>query len=318
MTTNEATAAWLDEHHVKHRWVEQLPIDQIDMARSLQNQARLEALDPDTVDRYTVDYSNGATFPAVVAYKPSARATKFVLIGGNHRITSAQAAGRQTHPAFVIDEIEPELVTFLGYDDNRRHGRPPSRRELVAQAVHLVNQGWTGLDAANALGIAQSEVSNAINVARSSARASTLKVKGYDALPNIARVELGRITLDPAFAAATKVAVVTGMSGGDAAKFAKRIRKAPTETDALKIIDDELEERRAVAQGTVGGKVRKMSDYAKVAMACTSIVDIVPTEYVASLPDNSPEARAKLRERLQETQGKLNQLERALGGRAKR
>src|SRR5689334_10226051 len=82
--------AWLAERHVPYTFDPALEVGSVDQVASLANQARLEPLDPDVVERYAADMARGDHFPPVLARQ---QGKKIVLLGGNHRLAAARDAG---------------------------------------------------------------------------------------------------------------------------------------------------------------------------------------------------------------------------------
>lgn len=122
--------AWLDERKLTYEYNETLPLSRIDRAASLSNQARLEPLDEEVVERYAADMERGDIFPPLVARRSG---RKLILIGGNHRTTAATRANLVSFPVYIVD-VDAEGATALTYEDNRRHGLPPSEEERLLQA----------------------------------------------------------------------------------------------------------------------------------------------------------------------------------------
>jgi len=320
MTTDNRdvkTEAWLDSMHVTWTYEPKLSLDDIDVTRSLANQARLEPLDEDTVDRYTADMRDGAVFPAVIAHKPSARAKKLVLLGGNHRRAAATAAKKRTIAAYIVT-CEPETATLIAYTDNRRHGLPSSRPERIRQAVHLVEMGMTGQEAAKQMGVSASDVSNYRAIGKAERRARTLGVDRFDHLPVATKLALSKIDLDAPFRAASELAVTTAMTNTDAAALVKQVAKAASEADALATIGEAAEERRHIAQKTMGGRTagprgragRPSAAYGTVNGACVEILGVSPEDVAASIP---PASVQRIRERCKETARRLMAIDKALG-----
>ncbi len=313
--TTTSIEAWLDELHVPWTFEADLDLEQIDKARSLTNQARIGApLDPDVVDRYTADYKRGDTFPPLLARRTSPRA-RLILLGGNHRLAAATAAGRSTHPVHIV-ECTDEVALTLMYGDNRRHGLPPSKTERCAQGAHLVANGWGQAEAAAAVGVSQPTLSNYLNVARTSTRAAGLGVGNlYDALAMGCREPLARIPADPVFVEATRLAHTAQLNGSETNDLVKRIRKTRSEADAMRIIGDELEVQRdriqtKGAKGRVGGK-GAVSAYAHLNTAVTTILELYPDRVVP--PD--PTSAARIRRRIKDAARRLMEIDQALGAR---
>lgn len=320
MTVTETTAAgrdaaleaWLDELHVECTFEPSLPLELVDVKASLRNQARIgEPLIGEVVDRYRADMERGDQFPPLLARRPSARSKKLVLLGGNHRHAAAVAAKRTTHPAYIV-QCEPETGTLLCYGDNRRHGMPPSRAERIRQAVHLVAMGWTGQDAAAAVGVQGSEVSTARKVEEGRLRAERLEVPGWGALPASTRVELARIDLDGPFTEAVKLVTAARLSATDTTKLCQQIRSAGSESEALRRIGAELEERRQDIQKSVGGRARpQRTHFGALNGMIDTAMDLDAGKIRASAPDQVALKRA--RERLWKAAMHLADVHKALG-----
>lgn len=131
-----------------------LEVAAIDKERSLANQARLEPLNVSVVERYAEDMAGGDEFPAIVVERQrAARGQRLVVIGGNHRAAAARIAKRDHLAAYVV-EADAGVLYRLMWEDNRRHGFPPSDAERLMAAVHLVDQGDTMAAAARTVGVA--------------------------------------------------------------------------------------------------------------------------------------------------------------------
>lgn len=242
------TEAWLDSLHVYWE-LHDLELGDIDQQASLANQARLHALDNDVVDRYTADMQRGDQFPPLLALKRARR--KPMLLGGNHRYTAAIKAKRKTIGVYLI-EAEPEMATRLMYEDNRRHGLPPSEDERVAQAVHLIDTGWTLENAAQCVGTTVSRVQSARDCARADRRARTLNIEGFAGLPRTTRARLASVRSDPAFAEASKVVIAAGLSGEQLQTLIKKVNDCRSDQAALKIVKVELDSLRSHIQRKAG------------------------------------------------------------------
>lgn len=264
--------AWLDERHVQWEFVEALPVDQIDQVASLGNQARLEPLSEEVVDRYAADMERGDKFPPIVARRHGRR---LVLVGGNHRTAAARRAQIQHLAAYVIT-VEPEMAVRLTYEDNRRHGLPPSEEERLHQAVHLVNNGYSQVQAAELAGVSVPKVNNAIGLARANQRASTMGVRGWDRLPKSVRTRIQNVHSDPVFAAAAQLAADTAMTQPDADKLIVRLNATRSEAAALQVVDEETTRRAGDVGKTAGGVIRKATARTKLLGAITTATSLTP------------------------------------------
>lgn len=307
--------AWLDDHHVTWTFEPALPLASIDVAKSLANQARIdEPLIEDVVDQYTAAYRRGDRFPPLLARRSSKRATKVTLLGGNHRNAAASKAGRKKHPAYIV-ECEPETAIALTYEDNSRHGFPPSRTERLAQAVHLIDSGWTQEAAAAAVGVASSEVSNARSVITATRRARELKVADFPKLPSTTKTHLSRLQSDPVFAAASQLAVDGRLTAPETKELCDRVKRAGSDEKALAVIGLEIEARRDEIQATAGGRARKAAatGFGRLNNGLSAVLDAKPADVARSAP--SPDAKKRIRERCKQAARHLMEIDKALGGR---
>lgn len=293
--------ALLERHHVDWEFDPAYPLDQIDVKRSLANQARAdtEPLLEETVELYTHHYRQGAVFPGILLRRTSPRAKKAYALGGNHRHTAAVAAGLTTHPAYVV-VCTDEAATSLMYEDNMANGAQLPKKQRLAIAAYLCNIGYTQERAAREMGVTQAEVSNYRKLHDTNQRAVAAKVAGFVDLPQGLRVELGRIQSDPVFAETARLMVATQMPGTDATKVIKAVKAARSDEAALQFIGSEFETRRDDVQraraGAKAGKYRKATAYGTLNSALTDLAGLTSREIVASLPPSAN--KAQLRERL--------------------
>jgi ParB-like chromosome segregation protein Spo0J len=314
-TTTASIEGWLDELGITWILEPDLELHHIDVAKSLANQARVgDPLIEDVVDRYRADYERGDTFPPLLARRTSPRA-KLVLLGGNHRRAAAAAAGLTTHPAYIVECTDEAALTLM-YGDNRRHGMPPSKTERCAQAVHLVDNGWTQAEAAAAVGVSQPALSNHLAVARTSRRASALGVgRQFDSMPGASKEALARVTSDPVFVEAAKICGAARLNVAETQSLAKRLRDARSEADAMRIIGDEQELHRERVQN-VGAKGRAagkgaVTPYGTLNGALARILDVHADQVVP--PDSFSTER--VRKRIKDAARRLMEIDQALGGR---
>lgn len=292
--------AWLDEHHVIWKFHSALPLDQIDQAKSLANQARIgEPLIAETVETYTAAYKRGDLFPPLIARRTSPRAKKMVLIGGNHRYQSASAAGQHTHPVYEI-ECADETAVVLTYSDNARHGQPPSRLERLAQAAHLVEQGHTGKDAAAIVGIHEANLSNYRTALKAGMRARQLgAAQAWDAIGVLStQTLLAQIELDGPFMEAVRLVAIHQLSGPNTKDLVRRLKAAGSEAKMLQLIGTEDEERRHALQSRAGRAAAVTTDYGRCKTAVTTLIGLDPINVAASAPNQ--ETRDRLRKQLRE------------------
>lgn len=293
--------ALLERHHVEWTFDPAYPLADIDITRSLKNQARAdsEPLLEETVELYTHHYREGVTFPGLLLRRTSPRARKTYALGGNHRTTAALAAGHTTHPAYIV-VCTDEAATSLMYEDNMANGAQLPKRQRLAIAAYLCGIGYTQDRAAREMGVTQAEVSNFRKLHDTNMRAVDAKVTGFEDLPAGLRVELGRIQSDPVFAETARLMVATKMQGTDATRVIKTVKAARSDEQALRFVGSEFESRREEVQrahaGAKAGKYQKRTSYGTLNAALTDIAGLNPRDVAGSIPPSAN--KAQLRERL--------------------
>lgn len=298
--------AWLDERRVAWTYHPQLAVDQVDRLAGLNNQARLEPLSDEVVDRYAADMERGDQFPPIIVRRVG---KKLVPIGGNHRLA---AAGRAKRAALAAYEIvcEPETALRLSYEDNRRHGLPPSEDERLAQAVHLVGTGYTHAQAAEVCGVHRSKLGAAIARQRADQRALDLGVKGWGTLTKGIRARFENVRSDPVFKEAAQLAVDARMSPADVERLVGRINQARSDADALALVGIEAEQQAAAAQQTANGTVRKTTARSKLLTSMGGVLAADPQTVRQSCATD--DQRRQLRARVTDALTKLAEIHKAL------
>ena len=251
-----ATEAWLDSLGVAWHFDPAAGFDRIDWAASKANQARLEPLNDEVVERYTADYERGDTFPPVLVRHPRGRPLA-VLIGGNHRLTAAARAGRTSHAAYVLDVDDDLEALRLAYLDNRRHGLAPSDDERVLQAAHLIAaQGITQAEAAAVVGLSIGKLSRGMAVIKADERARELGVDAWPTLAKTVRWRLSSLDSDPVFEAAARLAVYSEMGADDAYSLVRQLMATTDDVEAMHIIGETEEAMSERRRGYGGARLK--------------------------------------------------------------
>ena len=306
---------WLDQHGVTYQYEPAFDLALVDMKRSLNNQARPgEALLEDTVELYVQGYKNGDQFPPIVVRRTSPRAKMVVVIDGNHRTRSAGIAGVGHHPAYVI-ECADEVALMLSYAANLKNGAQLPRQQRVILAVHLVETGMTGQDAARQMGVHPSEVSNQRTINKATARATKLKVTGWDQLPQGTRLELARLDDEEVFRQAATLVADTGMAAPATKDLVRKIKAKPSENARLELIGTERDVRRKDIQKRFGGKIsagrgKRQTEFDRLRIVLASLQSIDTVDVDESAP--GPDARKRLRADLKVATSKLIDIDKAV------
>lgn len=270
--------AWLDERHVPWTYDPKLPVGDVDQVASLGNQARLEPLSEEVVDRYQADMERGDQFPPIVARRHGKR---LILIGGNHRLAAALRANLPTVAAYVTT-CAPEMAVRLTYEDNRRHGFAPSEEERLYQAVHLVNTGYSQAEAAEVTGVHPSKVNRAVALNGADTRATAAHINGWARMAKTTRWRLDAIRSDPVFEAAAQLCADTNMTSSDVYELVTKLNNTRSEKAALHIVAVEVDARAHDVQETAGGLIRKTTPRTKLLGALTTITGLDGRDIAAS------------------------------------
>lgn len=298
--------AWLDQHHIEWTFDPALDLEQIDMERSLRNQARAESIDQDVVDIYAGDMARGDQFPPLIVHKAK-RARKVVLFSGIHRTHAALKAKLPTQPAYVCVDVAADVQPAIAYWANRNHGKQLDRQERMRQGAHLVALGWTHVAAADAVGIRPGDVSRAIAVQEGTRRANELSVAAeWATLPFGHRERIAAIPNDEAFAAVVDLAFDAKLTQAQVDEVKRQVNGARTEAKQLQAIGGFREEVGHQAQRAGFGKNNKVrpSDgrsgtaYGKVKDAVLVLIGADPAAVWASCP--TAEVEATLRRQLRD------------------
>lgn len=289
---------WLDDLDVGWAYLDTLLLAAVDERASMRNQARFEALDRETVDRYADDMRRGDQFPAVIV---RAKGKAFVILGGNHRYAAAKAARVPSLDAYVVD-CSDETALRISYEDNRRHGKTPTAAERAAHAVHLVTLGWTQAAAAQVVGVSQTTVSNALAVQAFAQRCTAVGLKPRDGLADSTKARLMNVKLDAAFGEAVRLTADAALGGNDVGDLVAKLNKARSEGEALDLLREAREEateriRRNIADdGRTGQRVAgRQSARARLLRVLSELATIDPADVKAStLPDQRAHVRDKL------------------------
>lgn len=308
----DSTAGWLDELHIPHRYLEAIDMTLIDDKASLANQARRDPIIVEVVERYTDDMRRGDTFPPVIV-RGRPRSPRFTVLSGNHRVAAARTAGVKL--AAHVVECTDEIALRIAYEDNRRHGLPPSDVERLDQAVHLIALGWTQGAAAAAVGVSENKVSRARAAVEAAQRATALDVEGFGRLGATTRSRLSSLRSDPVFAAASKLVLEADLGTEHVYPLVTELNDTRSDDAALKLIDSKRDEHLERIQIAAAGKTVKRgaatSPRARLTGALGVIASVDP-KVIAS--GTLPDQRKALCERLHAAAFHLMEIHKALGG----
>lgn len=248
------TEAWLDALGVDWAFIE-LPLAEIDQAASLANQVRHEPLNVDVVDRYAADMRRGDQFPPLLVHGDT-----MALLGGNHRFAALLATRHTTAAAYLVDGPQAALMR-VRFEDNARHGLPPTTAERVEHGVALMAQGLDQATAAAIVGLAQPKLSIGAAVLRAGERARAAGLEGFDRLPESTRYKVSQVDDEVVFAALAGATLRCALPAATVGSLVRAVSKAGTE-EALRLIGMEAEEYGERARDRAGN-VRRSSRTAR-------------------------------------------------------
>lgn len=283
--------AWLTSLGVEWRFDPDLPLARIDQAAGLANQVRHDPLHEEVVDRYAGAMVDGAQFPPIIATDLD----QPVPLGGNHRVAAAARARRSTMPAYLVAGTEAQLRR-VRFEDNARHGLPPSNAERIEHAVALMADGFGVNDAARIVGIAAAKLTTAAAVRRAEERATAAGIEGFGRLAEGVRYSLSQIDNDIVFTEAAELTLTASLPIGDVRSLV-RACLAVDPSEALRLIGAEAEDHQQRARDRAGN-VRASSRTARARFdnALAEIRGLVPIDVYDTCPND--DVRAVLAQRI--------------------
>ncbi len=256
--------AELDEAKVDWMFDPDVPLDEFDDEASLRNQARINPIDDDLVDRYAEAMRRGDEFPALLSYR--ARNGNLVRMDGNHRFKAAQKEKHEAFPAYVVTDAPPETIKILTFRANAKHGQPPTFEERIAQGVHLMDNGVRQYEAASVTGLTQQQVSKAWAQVSAERRARRMKIKGFERLSATAKARLQSVHNDAAFFALAQLAVDAALGVGDISRLVKLVNSERSEDTQVALIHAEADNLRQRILESAGGVIPQGTRHPRVAL----------------------------------------------------
>lgn len=299
--------AWLDRNSITWELVDELPVDEIDHIGGLANQARLQPLDEEVVDRYAADMEAGALFPPIILRRAGCA---LIPVGGNHRTAAARKAKRPTLPAYLVD-VDDEHAHLLAIEDNRRHGLPLSDEERLYHAVQLANGGkHTAAEAAKICGLTTAKLQTQLAANKGAARAIHLDVDGWAALSTTARAKCGSINNDSLFARVVPLVANGSILSNEIADIVSRINTAewPKAVELVDALELDSRQRTRRTRGHPVSKVRAPAT--RLLHDLDGIMNFDPAEVAADC--RTPEQRARVANQIKAAARRLMAIETGL------
>jgi hypothetical protein len=242
-----------NRYHVKWTYHTDVKPSAFDSDKSLHNQARNEPIDQALVDIYTEAVKRGDKFPAVLAYRPLARA-RFVMIDGNHRLAAHTADDKPLDMYEIDRDTHPRTIALLTFAMNAHHGKPTSPEERVQHAIYLVDNGASAGAAAAAMNVGVGLIRKAITRGKADRRADAvgLRRNEWDALSVGVKTRLWNISTDEGFIAAARLAYASTLNITETFDLVSLLNdsKSGTRQEAIVAAHQQVYQQRIQADGS--------------------------------------------------------------------
>ena len=221
----------LENHNMNFVFEPSFPLSDIDMDRSLDNNARLDdKVDADWVSQYAIDLEHGDRFPALILVRSGA-SKPAVVVDGNHRVVAALEAELKTFGAYVVHgQPGSSAINELTMAANAIHGRPSTTEDRLQHALHLIKTKGYGVErAARKMHVSVGKLRPRYDLWRADVRAEEvgLPMDSWADQPAGVRSRLVSIGTDEGFRAAGLLAIAAGMSIAQAEEMVAELAEHP-------------------------------------------------------------------------------------------
>lgn len=229
--------AKLREWNLSYEIVAEFEIDKIRRDPSVQVRSGQHIAPKERVDEYVQQMKNGAQFPPILLYKPD------ILIDGNTRLAAAKRVGRKTFPAIVVNARRPEMGKILAASVNQMGGERLTAEEAHEASQLMMQEGYPDPAIARELGRDMTQVRRwraERDVREHAARLELTSQVGQ--IPATALRTLIAVTHDEPFGELTKLFADVRPTVNDAKEMVTKVAQAPSDEEAVKIIETLREE----------------------------------------------------------------------------
>jgi len=227
-----STEAWLDRLGVEWRYEPSIPLNKVNRAASLQNQARLGDPDPD----HKMELVGAALLGELFAMIGFWRNNLVILIAGNYRMEAYDTIEKRDSDFYIVLNASPYILDLLTRTHNVFNStKPIPTGERMVQALHLIyTHHMTVTDAAKHLLIPKSSLQThytAQQVRERLAKAG-LSQSVISGLDQTVLVKMYRLKQYTPIAGLAQLIHDYHLEVKDVTEAAERLRKAPgTEKD---------------------------------------------------------------------------------------
>lgn len=284
----------------------------IDWEASRSNHARIlgKPIDEDLVEEYAQGFVNGDAFPMPVVRNVG---KKYVIVGGNHRLSALERSGGQDFQAYVIDTKDTQTADLLPRVLNRRGGRRTGKEEAFQHAMYAVREyGMTIRQAAQLFGLQEKAISAKMIVNETRSHLVSLGVPQATAFGDATLKALNAIKdNDNVLTAAAQIVAKAKMTGDEAATLTRDIKHARTENSKIAVIAD-YESKLGTRNGNPENKKTRRLVRMKFLRSLTSLEGVVKkANTLARVQITEPEERKDVSRRLVDLSAKCRHLARS-------
>jgi len=149
---------WIESYGAEHELVE-VDIEVIDVASSLNNQARQDPMDADVARIYRDAMKAGAIFPPLVGYFYR---ESIILIDGNHRASAAIMAGATSVWVHIVISDELTILDMVASANAILNGKEAAGCDRLRHGMRMVAAGSTLASAARQVSVSSSNLAEHI------------------------------------------------------------------------------------------------------------------------------------------------------------
>lgn len=270
----ENVEAWITSKGVKWTFSADFDTEEINLQRSLRNQARLyQVTNPETVETYTAAVKRGDNFPAIIIAQID---NDWVVVDGNHRLVSYLGASKPTIPVYMLRDVDTQTIVLMTFEANATHGLPTSKKERLRHAIYLIDNNAQHKDAAAALNLNVSDVTLAYAKEQADRRAHKLHIptKEWEHLATSSRARFNSLRNDETFVRAASISHRARLNSdeiGTMITLLNKERSAKGQESTLDTLEDSYATR--IKQG--GGGVVKRAESSPKALFMAHIGYII-------------------------------------------
>lgn len=258
---NPAYEQALTAQGVEWEYVEKVGLDEINVSKSLANQARLdEPLSEELVEQYGRLEKEGCQSPPLVLWRPGKG--MWIVADGNHRVAAKKRAGRKHADAYVLKCSDQRVIDRLTWTfNNAVNGKRLTQEECLQHAIDYVRKyNVSQTDAAKEWGVKHNTLALKVRVAEGREILQKNDVKMTASLTEEALMWLNplRDAGEDVYCEAARVVGQTGMTRDDVYELARDVKKAKTSEEKLKAIQAAASSPKALERKaeTKGGATR--------------------------------------------------------------